>query len=94
MNNQFIIYIKLLQIVHWNNYKNYINNFVFISVHNYLLFTLSFYKPINTIECSVMYEGVQGSPELDTHDCRETPVSQTATRLIGVVFPRVHILTH
>ena len=28
-----------------------------------------------------------GCPQLDTHDCRERPVSRTAVRLIGVVFP-------
>ena len=44
-------------------------------------------KPLNTILLSVMYVGFQGvCPQLGTRDCRETPILQAATRLMGVFF--------
>ena len=42
-------------------------------------------KPLITI---VLYDGPMGfrGPQLDTHDCRETPNPREAARLIAVVF--------
>ena len=40
------------------------------------------------IPCStVMIEGFQGAPQLELTESRDTTVSQTAVRLIAVVFP-------
>ena len=37
--------------------------------------------------CDVMVRGGLGCPQLDTHDCRQTPVSRSAARLSVVGFP-------